>query len=197
MKSYYRDLCDSELVSAYLAGEDRAFNEIVLRYEGHLLRFVHRSTGDRERSMELVQDVFLRVFKNLHKFEQSESFSGWIYTIAKNVTRTEAKRKKAKPLVLFTDLGRPDKDGNPPRVEFTDPDSRADAELELSDLKDLFTSAVREAPEFLRTALTLRVLKEKSYEAISELTQCKVNTVKSRISRGRSIARETVRFKYR
>src|SRR5687768_3946915 len=75
-------LDDSGLVAAFLAGEKRAFTELVERYHTRLINFVYRSTGDRERAEDLVQETFIRVYRHLYRFDQSKKFSTWVYTIA-------------------------------------------------------------------------------------------------------------------
>jgi hypothetical protein len=81
---------DSEVVAAYLAGDRRAFDMLVDRYQRRLLNFVYRTIGDRERGEDLVQEVFIRVHRHLHRFDQSKKFSTWIYTIASNLARPSA-----------------------------------------------------------------------------------------------------------
>src|SRR5690606_1576172 len=81
------ELDDSGLVAAFLDGQKRAFNVLVDRYQTRLLNFVYRTTGDRERAEDLVQETFIRVYRHLHRFDQSKKFSTWIYTIASNLAK--------------------------------------------------------------------------------------------------------------
>jgi hypothetical protein len=69
-----RGLDDSGVVSAFLDGESRAFDELVNRYQNRLLNFVYRTTGDRERAEDLVQEVFVRVYRHIHRFDRSRKF---------------------------------------------------------------------------------------------------------------------------
>ena len=94
-------LDDSGLVAAFLEGEKRAFNLLVDRYQGRLVNFVYRTTGDRERAEDLVQETFIRVYRHLHRFDQSKKFSTWIYTIASNLAKNELRNRSRNPLVLF------------------------------------------------------------------------------------------------
>src|SRR5690606_10841911 len=94
-------LDDSGLVAAFLAGETRAFTELAERYHGRLINFVYRTTGDRERSEDLVQETFIRVYRHLHRFDQSRKFSTWVYTIASNLAKNELRNRSRNPLVLF------------------------------------------------------------------------------------------------
>ncbi len=62
-------LDDSGVVTAFLGGEERAFSELVERYQTRLLNFVYRTIGDREKAEDLVQEVFIRVYRHLHRFD--------------------------------------------------------------------------------------------------------------------------------
>lgn len=76
---------DGVLARRHLEGDAQAFGGLVDRYQGRLLTFVHRSIGDRDRAEELVQEVFIRAFRRLRRFDRTERFSTWIYTIASNL----------------------------------------------------------------------------------------------------------------
>src|SRR5207249_1131411 len=79
------ELDDGQVVLEHLAGDHQAFGALVDRYQTRLLNFINRTIGDRERAEDLVQEVFIRVFRHLHRFDQTKKFSTWIYTIASNL----------------------------------------------------------------------------------------------------------------
>ena len=88
-----RELSDADVVQASLDGDDRAFGELVRRYDQRLLNFVYRTIGDRERSEDLIQETFVRVYRHLHRFDQSKKFSTWIYTISSNLAKNELRNR--------------------------------------------------------------------------------------------------------
>src|SRR5262249_2230840 len=94
-------LDDAGVVAAHLTGDPQAFEELVERYQKRLLNFVYRTIGDRERGEDLVQEVFIRVHRHLHRFDQTKKFSTWIYTIASNLAKNELRNRSRNPLVLF------------------------------------------------------------------------------------------------
>ncbi len=94
-------LGDNELVERYLAGESRRFQELVERYEGRMVNFIQRSIGDRDRAEDLAQEVFVRVYRHIRRFDTSKKFSTWIYTIASNLAKNELRNRSRNPLVLF------------------------------------------------------------------------------------------------
>jgi RNA polymerase sigma-70 factor (ECF subfamily) len=82
-----REFDDADLAQRHLGGDPQAFGALVDRYQTRLLTFINRSIGDRERAEALVQDVFIRVFRHLHRFKRPETFATWIFTIASNLTK--------------------------------------------------------------------------------------------------------------
>src|SRR4029079_9573815 len=82
-----RTLDDSAVVTAFLGGEERAFQELVERYQTRLLNFVYRTIGDREKAEDLVQRGFIRVYRHIHRFDRTKKFSTWVYTIASNLAK--------------------------------------------------------------------------------------------------------------
>jgi RNA polymerase sigma-70 factor (ECF subfamily) len=180
-----QQLDDSGLVAAFLAGEKRAFTELADRYHGRLLNFVYRMTGDRERAEDLVQETFIRVYRHLHRFDQSKKFSTWVYTIASNLAKNELRNRSRNPLVLFQVLKKSwDADQRP--LEWEDNTYRPDDLFRKRHLRQMVEQAVGELPEHHRTVFMLREMEGKTYEEIAEITGCNLGTVKSRLNRARN-----------
>ena len=180
-----RALDDSGVVSAFLEGESRAFDELVNRYQNRLLNFVYRTTGDRERAEDLVQEVFVRVYRHIHRFDRSRKFSTWIYTIASNLAKNELRNRSRNPLVLFQTIRRNWEDDDRP-LQFEDPGSRPDDLYRKRHLREAVEDAVEKLPPHHRNVFVLRELEGKSYEEIAEITSCNLGTVKSRLNRARN-----------
>ena len=176
---------DSTLVATFLAGEKRAFTELVGRYQARLLNFVYRTTGDRERAEDLVQETFIRVYRHLHRFDQTKKFSTWIYTIASNLAKNELRNRSRNPLVLFQAIKRTwDADQRP--LEWEDNTYRPDDLFRKRHLRQLVENAVDELPKHHRAVFILREMEGKTYEEIAEITGCNLGTVKSRLNRARN-----------
>jgi RNA polymerase sigma-70 factor, ECF subfamily len=176
---------DSEVVTAFLKGEERAFRELVERYQARLLNFVYRTIGDRERAEDLVQEVFIRVYRHLHRFDRSKKFSTWIYTIASNLAKNELRNRARNPLVFFQAIRRHWQDDDRP-LQFEDLTSRPDDLYQKRHLRELVEAAVARLPAHHRQVFVLRELEGKSYEEIAEITRCNLGTVKSRLNRARN-----------
>jgi RNA polymerase sigma-70 factor, ECF subfamily len=184
-RSRLKDLDDSGVVAAYLEGDKRAFGELVERYQTRLLNFVYRTTGDRERAEDLVQETFIRVYRHLHRFDQTKKFSTWIYTIASNLAKNELRNRSRNPLVLFQTIKKNwDADARP--LEWEDNTYRPDDLFRKRQLKQVVDGVVGELPEHHRTVFMLREMEGKTYEEIAEITGCNLGTVKSRLNRARN-----------
>ena len=181
-----RALDDSALVTTFLAGDERGFSELVERYQTRLLNFIYRTIGDRERAEDLVQEVFIRVYRHLHRFDRSKKFSTWVYTIASNLAKNELRNRSRNPLVLFQTLGKSTREEDDRPLEFEDSTTRPDDLYRKRHLRELVEETVAQLPEHHRQVFVLRELEGKSYEEIAEITDCNLGTVKSRLNRART-----------
>lgn len=184
-------LDDSGLVAAFLDGESRAFTELADRYHGRLLNFVYRTTGDRERAEDLVQETFIRVYRHLHRFDQSRKFSTWVYTIASNLAKNELRNRSRNPLVLFQVIKKNSEADDRP-LEWEDNTYRPDDLFRKRHLREMVERAVEQLPEHHRTVFVLRELEGKTYEEIAEITESNLGTVKSRLNRARNNFAEVI-----
>ncbi|MEP6690624.1 MAG: sigma-70 family RNA polymerase sigma factor [Gemmatimonadaceae bacterium] len=185
VREQLRALDDSDLVGAFLTGEERAFAEIVERYQTRLLNFIYRTIGDRERAEDLVQEVFIRVYRHLHRFDRTKKFSTWAYTIASNLAKNELRNRSRNPLVFFQTIKKNWQDDDRP-LQFEDATSRPDDMYRKRHLRSLVEASVEQLPEHHRQVFVLRELEGKSYEEIAEITGCNLGTVKSRLNRARN-----------
>ena len=180
-----KQIDDSALVAEFLAGEKRAFDELVSRYNVRLINFIYRTIGDRDRAEDLVQETFVRVYRHLHRFDQTKKFSTWVYTIAGNLAKNELRNRSRNPLVLFTALKASwDEDNRP--LEWEDNTYRPDDMFRKRHLRAMVDKAVAQLPEHHRIVFVLRELEGKTYEEISDITGVNLGTVKSRLNRARN-----------
>jgi RNA polymerase sigma-70 factor (ECF subfamily) len=178
------ELTDSALVRSHVAGDARAFGALVDRYQTRLLNFVNRSIGDRERAEDLVQDVFIRVFRHLHRFNHDKKFSTWIYTIASNLNKNELRNRSRNPVVVLSKLmANWDSDHRP--LQFEDPKRRPDVDYDRRSLRQAIARCVGELPQHHREVFLLREIEGRSYQEIAEIVSCNLGTVKSRLNRAR------------
>ena len=185
VREQLRALDDAGVVTMFLDGEERAFAELVERYQTRLLNFIYRTIGDREKAEDLVQEVFIRVYRHLHRFDRSKKFSTWIYTIASNLAKNELRNRSRNPLVLFQTIRKNWQEDDRP-LQFEDSSTRPDDLYRKRHLRELVESSVAQLPEHHREVFVLRELEGKSYEEIAEITATNLGTVKSRLNRART-----------
>ena len=179
------ELSDGDVVQASLDGDDLAFTELVRRYDQRLLNFVYRTIGDRERSEDLVQETFVRVYRHLHRFFFYYNFSTLIYTISSNLAKNELRNRSRNPLILFQTIKKNWSTDDRP-LEWEDPKYKPDDLYRKRYLKARVGEAVEQLPKHHRIVFVLRELEGKTYEEIAEITECNLGTVKSRLNRARN-----------
>ena len=171
---------DEDLIERFQNGDLYAFDLIVKRYKNQLLNFIYRFLGNQEEAEDLVQETFLRVYKNRRAYRKVAKFSTWIYTIAGNLAKTELRKRKRRKIFSISDLGYEDKDYEIGDKGFS-PEDRVNGliteEIVQREIEDL-------SPKF-REVIILRDIQELSYEEISKIVRIPLGTVKSRVNRGR------------
>ena len=191
VREQLKTLDDADVVAAFLGGEERAFQELVARYQTRLLNFIYRTIGDREKAEDLVQEVFIRVYRHIGRFDRSKKFSTWIYTIASNLAKNELRNRSRNPLVLFQTIKKNWQEDDRP-LQFEDYTSRPDDLYRKRHLRELVEETVAQLPQHHREVFVLRELEGKSYEEIAEITDCNLGTVKSRLNRARTSFAEII-----
>ena len=172
---------DEQLIAQFQAGELSAFEEIVARYQGQLINFVGRLLNDRNTAEDIVQETFLRVYRNKHRYKEIARFSTWIYTIAGNLARTELRRRKIRNFFSISQRGETEKD-----YEIPDTEINVEKSVEGGMVRDLILKEVMQLPVYFREVIILRDLQDLSYEEISQILKVPLGTVKSRVNRGRT-----------
>ena len=179
---------DIALVRRARAGDYRAFDLLVVKYQSRLISLAFKFSKDLQVAEDIVQDSLIKSFKSLDSFREDSSFYTWVYRITVNTSKNFLVSKKRKDELLASDMH---EDGSLDlnSIETDNPESL----LKASELKDILTSTLNQLGEDTKTALTLREFDGLSYEQISEIVNCPVGTVRSRIFRGREILEKALR----
>jgi RNA polymerase sigma-70 factor (ECF subfamily) len=180
---------DHELLVAIRDGDEAAFQEIVRRYRNPITNFIYRMLDDYDRSVELAQETFIRVYTSASRYQANYSFSTYIYRIATNLAISELrKRKRRKFVSLFSPYANEDGDA----VEMDPPDQGVlqDEALIEDERRRAVARAIRSLPEKYRAAVVLRDVEGLSYDRIAEVMNLSEGTVKSRINRARNLLKE-------
>jgi RNA polymerase sigma-70 factor, ECF subfamily len=174
------NLSDNELVIIIREMDQERYGEIIERYQGKLFSYLYRLIGNRDEAQDLLQDVFIKAFRNLNSFDAERKFSSWIYRIAHNEAVNHIKRKSLKRFISWEDVvSVKDKLVTSSTEEGADESwIRQEMQKEVSDAVDLL-------PLKYKQVLLLRYFSDKSYEEISEILGRPVNTVGTLINRAK------------
>lgn len=180
------NLSDEDLVRESRAGSEMHFNVLVDRYTGVVYRIAFGITRSHQEAEDVVQETFLRAFKNLDRFSpERAAFKAWILTIARNQSINVFSSLKRRALRFMGDSEAEDPDDFSEAASFTG--STRDAETILSAKQEFsrLQKALEKLPERQRTALLMKTQEEMSYDEIGEVMKCSASSVESLIFRAR------------
>ncbi|QEQ97647.1 RNA polymerase sigma factor RpoE [Neptunomonas concharum] len=173
---------DQQLVERVQAGDKRAFDLLVGKYQHKIIGLVGRYVYDHHEAMDIAQEAFIKAYRALPRFRGDSAFYTWLYRIAINTAKNHLVSRGRRPPDVDVDVADAEYfDGDNDLRELENPEnSLFRDELELAVKK-----ALDQLPEDLRAALTLREFEGMSYEDIAMVMDCPVGTVRSRIFRAR------------
>ena len=180
---------DEELIERFQNEDLYAFDQIVHRYQDQLVNFVYMYLGDRSDAEDVVQETFLRVYRNKHMYRQIAKFSTWIYTIAGNLAKTELRRRRRRKILSITQMGYEDKDYELPSDTLT-PEKIIDSDMKEKIIK----KEIEDLPIRFKEVIVLRDVEEFSYEEISKMLSIPIGTVKSRVNRARTRLQKRLKY---
>jgi RNA polymerase sigma-70 factor (ECF subfamily) len=177
---------DAPLVERVKAGDAKAFEMLVVKYQRRIERLIGRMVRDVDLVPDIAQETFIRAYRALPQFRGDSAFYTWLYRIAVNTAKKALMELKRDPLVSeSTRAGRDDEDETS-RVENELSDGETpDAVLASKQIAAAVNFAIEALSDDLRQAITLREIEGLSYEEIAELMNCPIGTVRSRIFRAR------------
>jgi len=167
---------DEQLISDYLAGNEQSLELLIKQYLRPIYSFVFRYVGNGQEAEDITQEVFVRVWRNLKKFDQNKSFKTWIFSIAKNASLDFLKKKKAIPFSEFdTEEG-----GNRITDTLVDPSPLPLELLEKAGMANMLNEAMEKLSPQYRMVLFLRYNDHFNFREIAESMGEPLHTVKSR-----------------
>ena len=174
-------ITDEELIKRFQDGDVDSFTELVMRYKDPLFNYVSRMMKDRVFAEDIVQETFVRVYRNRDRYQQIAKFSTWIYTIAINLTKTELRRQSLRRFFSLSGMA-----DNGKSFELPDHKVNLEKTAEDSILGQQVREAIEKLPKTFREVIILRDIQELSYDEISKIVGVPLGTVKSRVNRGRT-----------
>ena len=173
---------EKELIARLQARDEAAFEELIRQYETKVYSLCSRMCGNAEDAEEAAQDAFLALWRGIDRFRQESSLSTWIYRLASNACIDLMRRKKK-------GAGSVSLDDEELFVDAVDPAPQPHEEAERRETQRLLQEGLLSLPAEYRSILLLREIEGLSYSEISAALDLELGTVKSRISRGRTLLR--------
>lgn len=178
-------LADSELIVRALAGREDGFEELVRRYQRPMVSYIYRMTGDYEAALDLTQEVFIKVYNSLARYDSEYKFSTWIYRIAHNAAIDHLRRQNK----YLEELEQQSSDGTIFTRQFASAGLSPEEQSEKAERRVEIETVVQELPSAYRELIILRHANDLSYDEIAEITGLPLGTVKNRIFRAREAMR--------
>ncbi len=177
-----KDPSPEEWMAAFVAGQRHAFDQIYLHFAPRVRAFISRYVGDKDSGDDLLQEVFLKVYRKSETFDPKAHLSTWLFTIARNACIDHLRRRRLPSVAIGGDYGDVESD----EVQVADPASPVPGnEAQSNEFSVLLEAEVALLSPKLRVVFLLCAVQELSYEAASKIIGCPVKTVSSRLSRAR------------
>lgn len=180
-----RDLSDPDLITGILRGRDEGFEELVRRYQRPITNYIFRMLNDYDSSLDVSQEVFIKVYNSLSRYSSEYKFSTWLYRIAHNAAIDHMRRNSMNSQSIETENA----DGTYQlQLESSGPTPEQDRER--SEWRSEIESVVKCLPTAYRDLIVLRHSQDLSYDEIADVTGLPLGTVKNRLFRAREMMRE-------
>ncbi len=177
---------DALLVERAAAGDHRAYELLVIKYQRRIERLIGRMVRDVDVVQDIAQETFIRAWRALHQFRGDAQFYTWLYRIAVNTAKKTLLEMKRDPMITETALQSADSEDETSRPQnVLTAEATPESELAAREIAAAVNAAMEALPEDLRQAVTLREIEGLSYEEIAEAMSCPIGTVRSRIFRAR------------
>jgi len=183
---------DAELMLRVKRGDMAAFTELVEKYKQPVINLIYRTIRDATEAEDLAQNVFVQVHKSAHRYKVSAKFSTWLFTIARNLSLNEIRRRSRHPADSLDETFHDD-ESHPVRQVEDVKNFSAPENLLQSELQEKLDSALAQLPENQRTAILLCQQDELSYDEIAEVLGCSLSATKSLIHRGRETLKQQLK----
>ena len=179
---------DAMLVERAQAGDPRAFDALVLKYQHRILQLVTRFVSEAD-APDVTQEAFLRAWRAIGKFRGQSAFFTWLYRIAINTAKNWLVSRARRPAGQDMDIQDAEDYGISEQLREQDTPEH----IALSgEINERIALALETLPDDLRTAITLREFEGLSYEEIAQAMDCPIGTVRSRIFRARAAIDEHI-----
>jgi RNA polymerase sigma-70 factor (ECF subfamily) len=179
-----RTVTDGDLIVSAVAGRSEPFEELVRRYQRPITGYVFRIVGEYEASLDVTQEVFIKVYNSLAKYSSEYKFSTWLYRIAHNAAVDHLRRNSVSPQSLEAENA----DGTF-ELQLESQVASPEQDHERSQWRSEIEIVVEKLPAAYKELIVLRHGRDMSYDEIAEVTGLPLGTVKNRLFRAREMMR--------
>jgi RNA polymerase sigma-70 factor, ECF subfamily len=173
---------DQELVQRVQAGDKKAFDLLVLKYQQRIVHVITGFVHDPVEALDVAQEAFIKAYRAIPNFRGDSAFYTWLYRIAINTAKNYLTAAARRPPTMDVDAADATNYYDAPELkEFETPESN----VMSNELEQAIHRAIEALPEDTATAIKLREFEGMSYEEISQVMDCPIGTVRSRIFRAR------------
>lgn len=183
---------DDVLVKKAIGGDEKAYRDLVAKYERALYFHILKMIKDRNQVEDLVQETFVKAFENLNRYSTNYAFSTWLYRIATNHTIDYLRKKKLKTLSIDEPVKA--RDGEM-KMQLQDESAKSDRLIIRKQRQQMVQNAIEELPDKYRKVIRMRHMEEKSYQEIAEVLDLPLGTVKAHIFRARELLYKALKDK--
>ena len=179
-------ISEKELLLTATEGNDEAFEEIIKMYQQKVCSTIYFMVKNENIVEDIAQEVFIKVYKNISKFNEESSLYTWIYRITMNACIDQIKKEKK---ITYINTQIETEDGNI-EVQIEDESQKLDDILENKIRRESLIKAIKSLPAEQRALIVLRDIRQFKYMEIAEMLKLNLGTVKSKISRARQSLKE-------
>ncbi len=180
-----KSLTDGELIQTAIRGREDGFEELVRRYQRPIIGYIYRMLNNYDASLDVTQEVFIKVYNSLERYSSEYKFSTWLYRIAHNAAIDYMRRNSVNQQSIETENA----DGTY-QLQIESPQPNPEQERERSEWRREIETVVKCLPQVYRELILLRHAQDLSYDEIAEITNLPLGTVKNRLFRAREMMRE-------
>jgi RNA polymerase sigma-70 factor (ECF subfamily) len=180
-----KTLTDGELIAKAIRGREDGFEELVRRYQRPITGYVYRMLNNYDASLDVTQEVFIKVYNSLEKYSSEYKFSTWLYRIAHNAAIDHMRRNSVNQQSIEAENA----DGTY-QLQIESPQPTPEQDRERSEWRTEIETVVKCLPTIYRELILLRHTQDLSYDEIAEVTNLPLGTVKNRLFRAREMMRE-------
>lgn len=179
---------DAKLVADVLAGRQDRFSGLVERYQGRLVNYLFRMLRNYEEANDLAQDVFIKIYQALDRYDPKYKFSTWLFRVAQNAAIDKIRKRR----LQLVSMDRPTDDDDDRGWEFPSDDPDPYADLRNTERGVAIQEAIEGLPWEYRELIVLRHFGEMTYDEIAQLKEMPLGTVKNKLFRARQLLKKSL-----